>query len=179
MFGLFKKKPEGPQVTDKVVIDAVAKYTHLLEAWQQNNNLVFVCWFEKTMEDITAFMEAKHVNDFPVILARELRTARLSGRVVVFAEHYPIRSREEELWLSLDLDKVIIYSSLREPLFNRFGGDKIIQLMLQLGMKENELIEHKMISGAIKKAQDKIEQQITVEQSSSSQQGWIDNNYKS
>jgi len=45
--------------------------------------------------------------------------------------------------------------------------------MQQLGMKEDEIIEHKMISNAIRKAQDKIEKKLLMEQTAHSQEDWL------
>lgn len=177
MFGLFKKKSGGITVTDKVVIELTAKYKQLLNTWQADKTQVFVCWFEESLDEATAYMQAAGAPDFPLMLAREFRNARIAGKPVIFTEHYPLRSKEEELWQAAGLQQVTVYAALREPLFSRFGGDKIIQVMLQLGMKEDELIEHSMISSSIKKAQEKIEKQITTENTARSQESWINSNY--
>lgn len=78
----------------------------------------------------------------------------------------------------MNLETVQVFSSLREPLFQQFGGEKIIQLMKQLGMKEEEVIENAMISKAIKKAQEKIEGKVISELPVRSQLDWIEKNYK-
>jgi preprotein translocase subunit SecA len=49
------------------------------------------------------------------------------------------------------------FLSLEDDLMRIFGSDKISGLMNTLGMKEDEPIEHKMISNAIAKAQQKVE----------------------
>jgi preprotein translocase subunit SecA len=49
------------------------------------------------------------------------------------------------------------FLSLEDDLMRIFGSDKIAGLMNTLGMKEDEPIEHKMISNAIAKAQQKVE----------------------
>jgi preprotein translocase subunit SecA len=50
------------------------------------------------------------------------------------------------------------FLSLEDDLMRIFGSDKIKNLMMKLGMKEDEPIEHNMISNAIAKAQKKVEQ---------------------
>lgn len=50
------------------------------------------------------------------------------------------------------------FLSLEDDLMRIFGSDKIKGLMMKLGMKEDEPIEHSMISNAIAKAQKKVEQ---------------------
>lgn len=49
------------------------------------------------------------------------------------------------------------FLSLEDDLMRIFGSDRIKGLMTRLGMKEDEPIEHKMITNAIAKAQKKVE----------------------
>lgn len=180
MFGLFKKKnnPDSVTVTDKVVISESAKLAVLLQAWNNQPQSVIVCWFEESLEKITAYMNEHSSVTVPVLLVREALTAQRAGRTPLFAEHYPLHSKEQEAYQSMHLEKAVVYSSLREPLFSQFGGEKIIKVMEQLGMKETELIEHSMISSAIRKAQEKIEQKTPLDHLARSQEEWIEKNYK-
>ena len=45
-------------------------------------------------------------------------------------------------------------------------------------MKEDEVIEHNMVSKSIIKGQEKIAEQVRLEQSASSQAGWMEKNIK-
>ena len=49
------------------------------------------------------------------------------------------------------------YISLEDDLMRLFGSDKIMSMFKALGVPVNEQIEHKMLSSAIEKAQQKIE----------------------
>jgi preprotein translocase subunit SecA len=49
------------------------------------------------------------------------------------------------------------YLSLEDDLMRIFGGDRIQGLMNRIGMDEGEPIEHRLISGAIERAQRKVE----------------------
>ena len=49
------------------------------------------------------------------------------------------------------------YISLEDDLMRLFGSDKFMSMFNALGVPENEQIEHKMLSSAIEKAQQKIE----------------------
>src|SRR5690606_38156181 len=49
------------------------------------------------------------------------------------------------------------FLSLEDDLMRIFGSDRIKGIMVKLGMKENEPIEHAMITNAIAKAQKKVE----------------------
>ena len=50
-----------------------------------------------------------------------------------------------------------LYISLEDDLMRLFGSDKLMSMFNALGVPENEQIEHKMLSSAIEKAQQKIE----------------------
>ncbi|MBK7308447.1 MAG: hypothetical protein IPI88_16550 [Chitinophagaceae bacterium] len=65
-----------------------------------------------------------------------------------------------------------------EPLFKHFGSDKLIPLMKMMGMKEDEVIEHNMVSKSIIKGQEKIGEQVTLEQAAVSQEEWMRKNIK-
>ena len=49
------------------------------------------------------------------------------------------------------------YISLEDDLMRLFGSEKLMKVFTSLGVEENEQIEHKMLSSAIEKAQEKIE----------------------
>lgn len=51
------------------------------------------------------------------------------------------------------------YVSLDDDLMRLFGGERLKKMMLRLGMKQGESIEHKMVSRSIEKAQEKVEKQ--------------------
>ena len=49
------------------------------------------------------------------------------------------------------------YISLEDDLMRLFGSERLMKVFTSLGVEENEQIEHKMLSNAIAKAQEKIE----------------------
>ena len=49
------------------------------------------------------------------------------------------------------------YISLEDDLMRLFGSERLMKVFTSLGVAENEQIEHKMLSSAIEKAQEKIE----------------------
>ena len=49
------------------------------------------------------------------------------------------------------------YISLEDDLMRLFGSERLMNMFKTLGVEENEQIEHKMLSNAIEKAQEKIE----------------------
>ena len=55
------------------------------------------------------------------------------------------------------------YISLEDDLMRLFGSERLMQVFETLGVEEGEQIEHKMLSSAIEKAQQKIESNATSE----------------
>lgn len=177
MFGLFGKKNSGPKIKDKVVIDPEVKLRTLFNEWNSNKETAIIFWFDESLDEAARFFSTLTNEPVSLLTARETSLASTNARPVLFAEHYPLRSKEEELYKRLGLQEVTVYSSLQEPLFKRFGSDKIIQVMKQLGMKEDEVIEHALISKSIRNAQEKIEDKLVTELSSRSQGGWLEKNF--
>lgn len=93
--------------------------------------------------------------------------------MLVFAEHYPLVHVEQSLYQRLGLKEVPVLFSLDEPFFAKFGGEKTIELMQKLGLKEDEVVAHTMVSKSIRRAQEKIGEKVKVERSASSQEEWF------
>ncbi len=176
MFGLFKKKETGAAINDKVTISETAKWKALFSAWENNKELVFIFWFPESLTAAEAFFQAKTNEPVTLLTSREAGSVHLQGKQLVFAEHHPLKSREDELFAKLNLATVTVWSSLEEPLFQHFGGERIIDMMKKMGVGEDEVIEHKMISSSITNAQKKIGNTVTVEQLANSQREWMNKN---
>ncbi len=176
MFNIFKKKEPAIKVIDKVVISEPAKLKAMLSQWKDDNNIVFIFWFDESLQQAEIFFTGQTSEAVSLLSAREAVTTHLAGKTLVFAEHHPLRSKEEVLYGKMNLQTVQVYSSLKEPLLQRFGSDKIILLMQKLGMKEDEIIEHAMVSKSIRKAQENIEKKVVVDQTASSQAEWLQKN---
>ena len=177
MFNLFKKKEPAVKVIDKVTINETAKLKVLLAYWNRDRNIILVFWFEESLRQAESFFSIQTSESLPLFTYREAVIQQISGKTIVFAEHYPLRSKEEDLYHRMNLATVQVYSSMDEPFFQRFGADKIVKIMERLGMKEEEIIEHKLISKAILAAQNKIEKKIIAEQSGYSQKNWLEKNF--
>jgi phosphoribosylanthranilate isomerase len=176
MFSLFKKKEPEIKVIDKVVIDETAKLKTMLAQWESDKNIAFVFWFDESLRQAELYFTSQTNEPFTFLTSREAGSPQLAGKTAIFAEHYPIRSKEEELYRKMNLHTVQVFSSLNEPLFKRFGSDKIIQVMKQLGMKDDEVIQHNLVSKAIRNAQEKIEKKVVMDQSAHSQNDWLEKN---
>ena len=176
MFGLFKKKEGEIKITEKIVISETAKLKAMQAYWENDNKAVFIFWFDDSLRQAEEYFRVNSTVPIPLLTARETNTHTITGQTAVMGEHYPLLSKETAFFEKLGLGSVIIFSSLNEPLFKQFGADRIIQLMKQLGMSEDEVIEHNMITKSIRNAQEKIEKKVIVEQSAHSQKDWMDKN---
>ncbi|HYM95620.1 MAG TPA: hypothetical protein VET23_15890 [Chitinophagaceae bacterium] len=178
MFNFFKKKEQGVKVVDKILITQLAKWKALEELNKKENNIVVAFWFAESLQQAQEVfsLEGGIIENF--YLAGEIRLSQISGRHIVFAEHYPLSQKENELFEKLQLAEAEVWSAMDEPLFREFGSDKIVQMMKQLGMKENQVIENNLISKAIHNAQDKIGKKILTDQTASSQEDWLRKNWR-
>lgn len=81
----------------------------------------------------------------------------------LFVEHHPLPKVEQVFLDVLDgaskvkVQRVRFFVGLDEPLMRRFGGERLVSLMSQLGMTEDEVIRHPMVDRSIEKAQKKLE----------------------
>jgi preprotein translocase subunit SecA len=173
MFHFLPKKESSIAVIDTIWISEEAKWQACLKKIAEENNTIIVAWFDATYNKLESLFLNNNLPADKIFITRGLARNHIENASVVFAEHYPLVLKEEELYKKLGLSQVNIYSSLDEPLFARFGGDKIIGLVKQLGMKSDEAIEHPFITSSIKNAQEKISKSVRMEQSASSQADWF------
>ncbi|MEO5945256.1 MAG: hypothetical protein ABIP79_00455 [Chitinophagaceae bacterium] len=178
MFNLFKKKSERAKVTDIVFISTAEKHKVMLEDWKKDQSITYIFWFEDSLNEALSFFSASAAEEITLLLVRQTSSPQLSGKIPVFAEHHPLETKEQDFYRKMNMNQVKVYSALNEPLYKHFGAEKIIDLMRKLGIKENEAIEHKMISSSIKKAQNEIQKNVVVEQTAHSQSDWLQKNYK-
>src|SRR5712675_1279569 len=172
MFNLFKKKEGSVKVTDKIWMTREAKWNGILELWKKDPSTAIIAWFDASATHLETLFARETTSPVSLFSARTVHSSHLIGKKVIFAEHHPLRKKEQDAFSQWHLNEAVVHSALDEPLFKHFGGDKIIQMMKQLGMKEDSMIEHKMISNAIENAQEKIEKKVITEQPASSQQEW-------
>ena len=173
--GLFSRKNKGVEVSDVVFISPEAKLDAMATLASGKPSFVFIFWFEQSKQDAELFFNKKEVNP-ECYMAREIHPHHINNKNVVFGEHFPLRSKEQTLFEELKLSKVVVYSSLTDPLLKLFGGEKIIELMKTLGLAENEAMEHKMISKSIANAQEKLEKKVLMEQGAVSAEDWFKKN---
>ena len=88
-------------------------------------------------------------------------TKALGGLKIIGTERHESRRIDNQLrgraGRQGDPGESRFYISLEDDLMRLFGSDKLMSMFNALGVPENEQIEHKMLSSAIEKAQQKIE----------------------
>lgn len=171
MFSLFGKKEDKTKITDRIFISSGAKHNAIQHKIANEPGLIIITWFDESYNQVKSL-----ASNVEIYLAKEIASHHVQNKNVLFFEHYPLLTKEYELLQRLQLDEAIFYSSLDEPIFMRFGGEKMISLMEKMGLSENEAIEHSMISAAIKNAQEKIAKEVVIEQSARSQAEWFSKN---
>ena len=173
MFSFFGKKKKTGAVRDFVFLTSLARDGALAELLFADPSVIVVTWFEYRFEQLSPRAPSR------VMLARETTSHHITGKKVVFSEHYPLASVEDAIKEKLDLREMVFYSALDEPLFQTFGGDRIISMVRQLGLAEYEALEHSFISPSIHKAQEKLARKVVVENTAHSQEEWFRKNLAS
>jgi len=176
--GLFKRK-ESIKIKDKIWMKKEAKLQGFISEWQKDPGTIFIFWFDDSLREVESIF-TKQTNSAPILVtAREATAQYTVGKKIIIGEHYPLQQKENDLFQKLKLEVAEIWSSLDEPLFKRFGSDKIIEIMKQLGMKEDQVIEHSMITKAIQNAQAKISKKNLMDSPGVSQSDWLLKNFQS
>lgn len=98
---------------------------------------------------------------------------KIGQRKLILAEHHPNLQVEEDFYTEMNLTKVDYYNSLTEPIFKKAGADKIIDVIKKMGGKDDEAIQHTMISKSIRNLQEKMATTLDGFINASSQEEWI------
>jgi preprotein translocase subunit SecA len=192
MFRLFKKKDQSPQLIHHIYLNQVSKLRMLMKELEQNieydNPILLLYHFNETgimLEDLTKTIKS---NNDKIILAKSdqleqtLREKGLTQFSAMVAELHPLPGKDEKVQQTIQQlhpgTRVIFYTSTDGPLMKSFGGEKIHNMMIALGMSENEKIEHPMVTKSIAKAQKKIKAKVQFEKPAQSKQEWMDKNVK-
>jgi hypothetical protein len=181
LFNLFGKKDgpaDDPVFVDRAYVSTTAKMNACAALAKKEPNHLFICWFRETAVRFKEFFRQQGLDESLIMEIPHLHISKLHDRVPVFVEHYPLHIKEIELIKNWDKENILVFSALDEPLFKHFGSDKVIPLIKMLGMKEDEAIEHSMVSKSIIKGQEKIAEQVSLEQPASSQAEWMAKNIK-
>lgn len=191
MFGLFKKQSKSHRPSYKFFISEVEKYRFLVRTMQEasDDKFVLLYHFENTRSETEQLLHAAKVgfgtdrnNGERILLldGREFLDHQVYGAPEIFViEIYPLAEIDEQIAIVAGENdyEITFYASIDSPFFEYFGGDRVTSLLQQLGVKPDEVIEHKFINSAIAKAQDKIEKSLGQEKPvKSSLEDWMHSN---
>ena len=177
MHNLFEKKEPITKVIDKIAVSEPAKLQAMLAQWNSDRNTAFVFWFEDSLRQAKSFFACQTIEPVALLNIKEAGTKQLDGKKPVFAEHYPLRSSEEYFYKKLRIKVLTIFSCLNEPLIKLTGAGKIIKAFNRMGIIGSEIIQHRMISEAIRNTQERIEKMVLIDASAPSQKEWLEKNY--
>lgn len=199
MFGLFKKKKKEPQLTHYVYLNKAGKFRkmmeHLSNITASGGKTMLVYYFEETGNNLQALLQAsglsydtQNSSNASLHLFKSdqleslLKEKMIQYSNVVVAEIYPMGGRDQVLYNMLiqhfSTISIVFYTSTDSLLMELFGGSKIHSMMVNMGLDENEKIEHRMISKSILKAQEKIKKKVLFEKPATSKKKWIELNVK-
>ncbi|MDP2312287.1 MAG: hypothetical protein Q8P41_05225 [Pseudomonadota bacterium] len=195
MFSWFQKKPPAPTVQDQVWLTEGARLDALVRIARTSPfPVLFLAFFEDTVETLVARFAAEglpiavgasgeYSGTTPrVILADQLRV--LPGRlpevlVVCVAEYHPLPTQNRQLLEALEQRtdaRPTFHVALDEPMMLRFGGAKIAELMVRMGLSVDEAIEHPMVSKALGNARDKVATKVRNPRPARSMAAWFAEN---
>ncbi len=181
LLNLFGKKNEEENehlFKDRAFMSTPAKMKACAALAKSDSTFVFIAWFTDTVSRFKIFFAEEGIDETRVVHVKQFDASMLLKHKPVFVEHYPLHSKEEGLVQNWEQKNIMVYSAMDEPLFKHFGSEKLIPMMKFMGMKENEVIEHSMVSKSIIKGQEKIEMHVHAEQPASSQAEWMEKNMK-
>lgn len=100
-------------------------------------------------------------SDLPRDLAFAAKLDESAVIDILVAERHPLPSVDDELaefGRALPCRcRIVHFLSLEDPVLRAFAGERVRTMLRQLGMKEDEAIESKMVSRQVRKAQQRIE----------------------
>ncbi|MCC6515981.1 MAG: hypothetical protein IT275_06455 [Chitinophagales bacterium] len=186
MFGLFKQK-KTIQVTDLIWKTERIKYDALIKQLQDNNKHILIYFFEDTKKNIIDELQRAIINfsentssNATILVVKPTQIFQISNAEntnIIFVEHYPLLSTEQKLKQHilevLNIQNVTFYTSFEDELLQLFGAEKILAIMEKMGFNENEPMSHNLISSSIEKAQQKIEEKVSIDTNTRQRKDWF------
>ncbi len=101
-------------------------------------------------------------------------------RHLIVLEHYPLRARDEALERAAAClpfpHRLTFHSALDEPLFQCYGGDRIVPIWKSLGMPDDDSLESEPVSKALANAQKAVGRRVRSEIPADSAEDWFARN---
>lgn len=148
-----------------------------------------VAHFQDCLDELRSLVAAAGFDEGRVLVtlseALEGRTAGTASDesrriLIVVGQRHPLPSRDDalvEFARSLSCQcRLVQHVSLEDPLLKVFAGEWVERVLRQLGMKEDESIESRMVARRIRAAQESIEGRATGDAPAQSAQEWLARN---
>jgi hypothetical protein len=169
-------KSDAPRYGDCVWMNEAARQAAIARTVAESQRpVLLVAFFEASLAAVSGLRAER-------ILAERIQPAfapASDGPEICVVEHHPLPAQNEKLLqklLGLSPHKPTFHVALDEPLLKLFGGDRVVALMQQLGMKPDEMVSHPMVSKALENARIKIAKKVRLEQPASSMAEWFSRN---
>lgn len=173
MFNFFRKNSPSVTVRDFCFISEEYKLKAIASLALQEPQTIFLCWFSDTHKLLLSYFKGMEISQERVLLLKGSNYLKISHKKIILAEHHPSLQVEENFYKQMNITTVDYYNSLTEAIFKKAGADKIIDLMRKIGVKDDEAIQHTMISSSIKRLQEKMASSLDGFITASSQEEWI------
>ena len=187
----FKKKPKGPSVKYIAYMNKLAKYRVVMTRFSQEpGQQLIVYFFDQTKSEIAQMAGALDIelknpgelaskDDLFLCSAYDLAQNSFAGiDKIVSMEVHPFNSVNQLVAKRFEDQKELeieFHLGLDEAALTIFQMDRIVHIMKQMDMEENEPIEHSMITKSIEKGLSKQEQNLSSNHQDirSSQEDWL------
>ena len=180
---------------DSVWLSRPAKYQGIRSDLEKRSPagciaVLLVSHFEETHDEMKTIAE-EFAGDVPVmaVLAHELSAEIASGLEVdenkvielIIAERHPLPKHDDNVIegfakLLACRCRATCHVALDDKLMKVFAGESMVQLLQQMGMKDDERIESGMVTRRIRAAQKKIAALATGNQTTKSEEEWFEKN---
>jgi hypothetical protein len=125
--------------------------------------------------DAQWLISSPHAMDF---LVQQSKTTPIN---FLFYGHYPIPQKENDLLSKIIMSfrserRLKFFSSLDDRAFEMFNSGNIKSIVEKMGLKEDEFIEHAMVTKAMARAREKIASGVPREITAPTESVWYEKN---
>ena len=156
-----------PILVGTINIDASEELSRLLQKQGIKHNVLNAKYHEQEAEIVAdagihgAVTIATNMAGRGTDIKLDEEARKLGGLLIIGTERHESRRIDNQLrgraGRQGDPGESVFYISLEDDLMRLFGSERLINTFNALGIPENQRIEHKMLSGAIERAQKRIE----------------------
>ena len=114
-----------------------------------------------------------------LIRSRHLSFKNIEKVRLLILGHYPLPEKELNYlsYLTKSPDVTItFYSSLEDEVMKPFNPERMMDIMNKLGMRDDEAIEHDLVTKSMERAREKIQNLVRTERESNIEREWFARN---